>query len=170
MEIELDDVGNISEIEKLNPFKRFWIGLLLWIVSILLKYFAFAIGLIFQPIYYLITFKWKSGFGQIGTWFFNMALSNDQGGNVQNSKVFDLLFTKDKTRGVKYGNPDDTVSFVLASNHYKNYLTGAGRLLGRLLNKIDPNNGGHLYKSIISKIKADQEAINRIHDNKYFRR
>jgi hypothetical protein len=169
MENELDTLDNISEIQKLNPFKRFWVGLLLWIVSIILKYFAFAFGLIFQPIYYLITLKWKSGFGQIGVWFFNMALSNDQGGNVQNSKVFELLFTKDKTRGAKYGNPDDTVSFILATNHYKNNLTRLGRWLGYLLNKIDPNNGGHLYKSIIAKIIADQEAINRIHENKYFR-
>jgi len=169
MENEFNDVDVISEIEKLNPLKRFWVGLLLWIVSIILKYFAFGIGLIFEPIYYLITFKWKSGIGQIGTWFFNMALSNDQGGNVQNSNVFNFLFTKNREKGEKYGNPDDTISYILARNHYKNNLTASGRFVGRLLNKIDPNNGGHLFKSIVAKILADQEAINSIHENKYFK-
>jgi len=169
MENELDDLDNISEIQKLNPFKRFWVGLLLWLVSIILKYFAFGIGLIFEPIYYLITFKWKSGIGQIGNWFFNMALSNDQGGNVQNSNVFNFLFTKNIPKGEKYGNSDDTISYILARNSYKKNLTGLGRFVGRLLNKIDPNNGGHLFKSIIAKIIADQEAINRIHENKYFK-
>lgn len=169
MENELDDLDNFAEIQKLKPLKRFWIGLLLWIASIILKYLAFAIGVVFQPIYYFVTFKWKSGFGQIGNWFFKMALSNDQAGNVQNSQVFEILFTRDKKNAVKYGNPDDSISYVLARNHYKKNLTLVGRLVGRLLNKIDPNNGGHLYKAIISKIMADQEAINRIHDNKYFR-
>ena len=169
MQDELDELETLKKINDLKPLKRFWVGLLLWIISFILKWFAFSIGILFQPIYYLITFKWKSGLGQIGNWFFQMALSNDQGGNVQNSKVFEFLFTKDKKNGAKYGNPDDTISFVLARNHYKKNLTFCGRLVAKILNKIDPKGGGHLFKSIILKILADQEAINRIHENKYFK-
>ena len=150
----------------IHPLKAFFIAFSLWVISILLKFISMGISWIFTPLYYLISLKWKTGSGKLTEWFFNMALSNDQSGNVQSAATFQVLFTK--SGGEKFGNPDDTVSYVLAKNKYQNKLTIFGKALSKLLDRIDSSDGGHMKKSIYSKMESDQEGTMRLQQDKYF--
>jgi hypothetical protein len=150
-------------MEGMSPIKKLFVGLLLVLVSVVLKYLVTALAMVVSPIYYIITFKWKSGIGALGDWLFKVALANDQSGNVIGKVIFQFLFTK--PGGHLYGCEDDTVSYVLARNKYKGKLSGPGVVLARILESID---SGHLYKAIESKIESDQDALLRIQEDKYF--
>lgn len=154
------------EIKEKNPFKRLLIAFLLFITSLVLKYVVGAISVVFVPLYYLITFKWKKGAFKLADWLYNIALSNDQHGNVVNAETLQIIFTK--KGGEKFGNPDDTVSYVLAKNKYQLRLNKLGKAMGWLLDKIDHSGGGHLYKAIGMKIESDKEAKERLERNNYY--
>lgn len=153
-------------IKEKNPIKRLAIALLLWLVSLLLKYIIAMISFVFTPIYYIITFKWRSGILKLSDWFYNMALSNDQSGNVTNATTFQFIFTK--PGGETFGNADDTVSYVLARNKYQGRLTFFGRLLVGILDAIDYSAGGHIYKAIGMKRNSDYEASIRFKEDDYY--
>jgi hypothetical protein len=124
---------------------------------------VFAISIVFTPIYYICTFRWKSGMKELNRWFFKMALSVDQFGNVSCSKVLEKLFTK--RYGHPFGHEDDSVSYVLGRNQFKKTLTPLGRMLVNLLNAID---NGHCTNAIFNKIDSDKEAVVRFQEDKYF--
>lgn len=137
-------------------------GLILLIIAVILTGIVFAINIIVQPIYYIFTFKWKQGSIKLNEWYYTMALSVDQFGNVATSTLLQLILTKKLNH--PFGNPDDTVSYVIALNRRDGYLTGWGRFFARVLDKIDKN---HLQKAIENKYKSDLEAVERIKQNKY---
>ena len=137
-------------------------GLILLIVSIILVGLVTAMSMVFTPIYYIATFKWKSGGKQLFKWFGLMALSLDQFGNVSCSKVLDITMVK--KGGHLCGEEDDTVSFVLAINKRRGTLTMFGRFIGSILDLLDKN---HLEKAIENKKKKDTEAAFRIKYNNY---
>ena len=92
-------------------------------------------------VYSLITFRFS--FKQLGSYWFVMAVSVDQLGNVVMSTLFnDLLIRK---YGHKFGDEDQTVSMVLGVNKKMGTLTKLGKLIADILNKIDPN---HVEKAI----------------------
>jgi len=153
-------------MESNKPIPKLHISILLWVVSILLKYFTFAISVVLTPIYYLVTFKWKSGSIRISEWFYNMAIANDQTGNVQSSVTFQLMFTK--KIAYRFGDPDDTVSYVLGRNKYKGMLNSFGRGIVWLLDKIDNSDGGHIKKAVEIKIESDLEAVKRVKAKEYY--
>ena len=169
MENELEDLEFLAALIEMKPIKRFFVGLFLFLFSLVLKYTAFLLGLIIRPIYYFITLKWKTGLDRLGVWFYKVALVNGQTANAQSAAIFRLFLIKANKKPAQFGNPDDSLDYVLARNRYKGVLNALGRSIGRFYEFIDSSKGGHLYKRIIDKILADQEAINRIHDNKYFK-
>jgi len=142
------------------------ISILLFVVSVLLKYLTFVISVVFTPLYYLITLKWLKGGHKLSEWFYNMAISNDQTGNVQSALTFQKMFTKGNAH--EFGDPDDTVSYVLARNLHKGRLNAFGRVMAWLLDKIDSSDGGHMEKAIQSKIESDEEAVLRIQYKEYY--
>jgi hypothetical protein len=139
-------------------------GFVLFIVSLILLAIVFAISFVLTPIYYIITLKWKSGFKQLDRWFYKMALSIDQFGNVACAKVLKLMFTK--RNGHDFGDEDDTVSYVLGRNQYKKTLTGAGRLMVKILDRLEEN---HCTIAIFKKMERDQEAVDRLTKDEYFK-
>ena len=138
------------------------------IVSIILKYLVTALAFIINPLYYLITLKWKTGTHALGDWMYKVALANDQTGNVIGGVIFKYVFTKNHRHAHPFSCEDDTVSYVLARNKYKMTLNMSGRLLAGLLDKIDPSDGGHMVKAIENKILSDEDAVLRYKDNKYY--
>ena len=155
-------------LEDMRPIKRLLSGLLLLMISIILKYLVTALSIIINPLYYLITLKWRTGTNALGDWMHKVALANDQTGNVIGGVIFKYLFTKNHIKAHPFSNEDDTVSYVLARNKYKMTLSASGRLLAGLLDKIDPSDGGHMRKAIESKILSDEDAVLRYTDNKYY--
>lgn len=82
--------------------------------------------------------------GEYGKYYLDMAISNDQNGNVVGQYVFNLvLITKDSN--ALFGNPDETISSVLGKNKKANTLTWLGCKIADILDRIEKN---HVEKAI----------------------
>lgn len=145
-------------------FKRFFTGVLLFVVSIILTVPLTLISFLLNPIYYVVSLKWQSGFNALGDYFRKLAVSVDQFGNASCKLLFDFILIKKK--GYKFGDIDDTVSYILGRNYYKGTLTILGRFIVFILNLIDKE---HITKAICLKIESDQEALLRIQNDEYFK-
>lgn len=139
-------------------------GFILFIVAIVLTSFVSVLSLVFTPIYYISTLKWKSGLKELNKWFYKVALSIDQTGNVLCAKTLQALLTK-PLGAFQFGDEDDTVSYIIARNKNRNTLTAFGRFNGWILDKLEKN---HLDNAIKNKIIKDHEAKKRIDINNYY--
>ena len=72
-----------------------------------------------------------------------MAVAGDQFGNVACQALLNVTLIK--KGGIKFGNPDETVSGVLGKNKEWETLTGIGKFIAGVLNKIEKN---HVEKAI----------------------
>lgn len=138
-------------------------GLILLIVSLILTSVVSVISVIVTPIYYIVTFKWRSGVKQLDKWLYKMALSIDQFGNVSCGTTLKFLMTKGKR--YNFGDEDDTVSYVLGRNKYRETLTAFGRFIVWVLNLLDKD---HVEKAIKMKIEADEKASLRYRYERYY--
>lgn len=77
-------------------------------------------------------------------YFWRIAISLDQLGNVICGEPMNSLFLKDWSES-KFGNPDETISSVLGKNQLAETLTDKGKFLVHLLHELDNN---HSIKSI----------------------
>jgi len=112
-------------------------GFILLVIAVLMSIVLYPIGWVYS----IITFR--GSFKKLGSWWFIMAVSVDQLGNVVMSTLFnDLLIKK---YGHKFGDEDQTISMVLGVNKAMGTLTRFGKLIADILNKIDPN---HVEKAI----------------------
>ena len=139
-------------------------GLLLLIIAFVLTLFIGSLSLVFSIVYYLVTLRFKSGLKALNELFYKIALSIDQLGNVVCAVPFQFLFTKGLDAH-QFGDEDDTVSYVIARNFYRDRLTWLGRLLAYTLELCDK---GHLKKAIENKIKKDKEAYVRVLNKNYY--
>ncbi len=120
---------NQENERKANPF----MGILLFIISIVLLVVTGPIGIIYGFFYSLFT-RSVSG---IGEYFLEIAISIDQLGNVTMQHFLNLIWIR--KNGYKFGNRDETISSVIGKNLKSDTLTGFGKLLNRVLNSLDPN-------------------------------
>lgn len=118
-------------------------GFLLWIVSNLIYYGLLPLVWVYNLFYYFYNRKFFRAFKEIDDDFFNIALGNDQKGNI----VYKHLFNKILIRkyGVSFGYEDETVSSVLGKNLRDGTLTKLGQFVCWVLDSIDEN---HCIKSI----------------------
>ncbi len=112
-------------------------GFVLLLIAVLMSIVLYPLGWIYS----IITFR--GSFKKLGAWWYVMAISVDQLGNVVMSTLFnDILIKK---YGYEFGNEDLTVSAVLGINKQMGTLTKLGKFIADVLNKIDPN---HVEKAI----------------------
>lgn len=116
------------------------VTLIKWIILGLFAYYvikyvapaAFIVGLFFHFFKRTI----GEGFDGLSIDLKNIGISLDQLGNVT---VFNWLWFLFKTRnGYKFGDPDETISYVLKVNHENGTLKLLGKPLYNIINKIDP--------------------------------
>lgn len=143
---------------------RFFDGLALFILALVLTIPLTLLSFIVTPISYIIKFKWIQGLNDFGSYLRRLAVSVDQFGNGSCATMFQFILTK--KGALKFGEIDDTVSYVLGRNKYKNKLTIFGKLIVFVLDVIDRD---HVEKAINHKIKQDQEAILRLQNDEYFK-
>jgi len=106
------------------------IGFILLIVSSILKWILSPFSYVYGTIRSLSKKEFNS-------YNFCLAVGKDQYGNALCKYLFnDVLITKD---GYKFGNIDETISSCIGKNRVKGTLTFVGRLLDRILDKIEPN-------------------------------
>jgi hypothetical protein len=112
-------------------------GFILLVIAVLMSIILYPIGWIYS----IITFR--GSLKKLGKWWYVMAISVDQLGNVVMSTLFnDILIRK---YGIEFGDEDHTVSMVLGLNKKIGTLTPLGKFIADVLNKIDPN---HVEKAI----------------------
>jgi hypothetical protein len=73
----------------------------------------------------------------------NIAISYDQLSNTLGAPLLNKILIK--KRGYKFGNPDQTLSYVLGLNKKSEHLSKLGKFFTNMLNKIEPN---HVEKAI----------------------
>lgn len=110
-------------------------GFFLFVLSILIFVFIGPLSFCWA------LFKWIIG-QDLRRYFFRLALSVDQLGNVLGAPLFNDVLIKEE--GFKFGNPDHTISAVLGKNKKEGTLSRAGAWLAAVLNKIDP---GHVERA-----------------------
>ncbi|NND15420.1 MAG: hypothetical protein HKN89_03765 [Eudoraea sp.] len=115
--------------KKVNPF----IGLLLFLISLLLLVITGPLGFIYGFFHGLFT----RGFNGIGEYLLKIAISIDQIGNVLMQHLLNMLWVK--KGGYLFGNRDETISSALGKNKAQGTLTGLGKMIDSILDFIDPN-------------------------------
>jgi hypothetical protein len=144
-------------------------GLALFLISLISVSLVFALSTTYSIIYHIVCF-WKVGsaYQKISRYFYQMAISIDQFGNVNCAPLFNRIMISKKWRTAPkrplmiyepFGDEDDTISYVLAKNNKANTLSPFGKFWGRFLNKVDND---HLSKALINKNRRDREACHRI--------
>mgnify|MGYP003659897174 CR=1 FL=1 len=135
--------------KKTNPF----IGVLLFIVSIILFLLTVPFGFIYAFFYKLFT----KGIKGIGEYSLKIAISIDQLGNVLMQHLLNLVWIK--PNGYKFGNRDETISSALGRNKQLNTLTKFGLVIDWILDHIDPN---HSLNSIDYYVEPSEQIIDKL--------
>ena len=105
------------------------INFILFIIALLLFAFLAIIGFVYAVV--------KNFFAGLSQYFWLCALSLDQTGNTFCQHLFNDLLRKPS--GHKFGNPDETVSYVLGINKQNKTLYFLGRCIAAIINFIDKN-------------------------------
>ncbi|WP_207785445.1 hypothetical protein [Flagellimonas aquimarina] len=130
--------------KKSRPF----IGILLFLISIVLMAVTGPVGLIYGFFQQLFT----KGLGGIGEFALKIAVSIDQLGNVIMQHLFNLLWIKNG--GYEFGNSDETISSALGKNKQLGTLSGFGKAIDKILDSIDAN---HSLNSIDYYIQPNEK-------------
>ncbi len=130
-----------------------FIGVLLFIVSIILLTITAPLGFIYGLLYKLFT----KGFKGIGEYCLKIAISIDQLGNVVMQHLLNALWIK--TDGYKFGNRDETISSAIGRNKQLGTLTRSGKLIDTILDKLDPN---HSLNSIDYYVEPTEQIIDKL--------
>jgi len=131
---------------KSSPF----VGILLFIVSLVLLILTGPLGFLYGILYSLFT----KGFRGIGEYLLKIAVSIDQLGNVLMQHLLNALWVKNG--GYKFGNRDETISSALGRNIRLGTLTRFGILIDKILDKLDPD---HSLNSIDYYIEPSQAVL-----------
>lgn len=153
-------------------------GLLLFLISLISVSIVFTVSTCFSIIYYIVCFwKFKEAYKKIDNYFYDMAHSIDQFGNVNCDNLFNHILIKKEWRRAtpiisdfkenenyhEFGDVDDTISYILADNDIREKYSPFGKFWIKFLNFIDTTKKGtHMEKSIMAKIKQDEVARLRL--------
>jgi hypothetical protein len=116
-------------------------NILLFILAVILLWILGPIFILLAP--FLLRNKML-----ISTYFYNVAFSLDQLGNVMGAPLFNAVLLK-KNPFKYYGNPDETLSHVTGVNFETGDLTKLGYLIALVLDSID-------YRHVEKAAKTDQ--------------
>ncbi len=135
--------------KKVHPF----IGLLLFLISIVLLVLTGPLGFVYGVLYTLFT----RGFKGLGEYLLKIAVSIDQLGNVMMMHLLNTLWIK--KGGYRFGNRDETISSALGRNKQLGTLTGFGRFIDKVLDIIDPD---HSLDSIDYYVEPSEQIIDKL--------
>ena len=116
----------------------------LTILAIILSAIFYPIGIIYSAIQFAVKAKFRTWWKKINQYFYVIAVSIDQTGNVVMAELFNHILLR-KNSKYKFGNEDETISSVLGKNKYENTLTTIGQFLVFILNSIEQS---HVEKAI----------------------
>jgi len=118
--------------------KDLFVNIILLILALLLAVVLFPFGWLHG----LITFRLS--ISRLSHYLLTISLSIDQMGNVILAPLFNRIMIK--RNGYKFGDEDETISYVLGRYQITKTLSKLGNLLANLLDWIDPN---HCAKTVL---------------------
>ena len=145
--------------------KSLLINIILVLTALTFNVLLTGVFLIYNVVLMFVGFKFLTGLKNLSTYFYTIAVSLDQYSNVTLYPVLNKFLIKGDNV-ILFGNEDDTISYVIGRNKYKNSLTKFGKFWAWFLDAVDKN---HLDKTIASKIKSDKLAKERLNLNNYKR-
>lgn len=108
--------------------------------------FARLLSIVFSGLGFIYTMIALNGEEERSRYIINLALSIDQLGNTSASELLNDVFCKSGySNEVRYGDPDQTISYVTGSLYLSNSLTRSGALFNYMLNKVDKR---HTLKAV----------------------
>jgi len=122
----------------INFFQQYFSGFILFIVSVVIMTLTGWLGLAYATLTLLLRFRLITLLKGLNKLFLQVAVSIDQLGNVIMQRIFNDLLIK-KASPDKFGSEDETISSVIGKNQLSGMLTGLGRAINWVLNKIDSN-------------------------------
>lgn len=137
--------------------KDLFINFILLVLALILAVVLFPIGWV----YGLVTLRLS--LARLSHYFLTIALSIDQMGNVILAPLFNKIMIK--RNGYKFGDEDETISYVLGRNQITETLSKFGNLLANFLDWIDEN---HCSKTVFivwrkgKKYCGDKPYLNKI--------
>lgn len=135
--------------KKVNPF----VGILLFLISVILLVFTAPLGFLYGIFHALFT----KGLKGLGEYALKIAVSIDQLGNVVMQHLLNLLWIRKK--GYRFGNRDETISSALGKNKKRGTLSGFGKVMDWILDRIDPD---HSLDSIDYFIEPSEDIIDKL--------
>lgn len=118
--------------------KDLFVNIILLILALLLAVVLFPIGWVHG------LFTIKLSISRLSHYLLTIALSIDQMGNVILAPLFNKIMIK--RNGYKFGDEDETISYVLGRNKITETLSKLGNLLANTLDFIDKN---HCAKTVL---------------------
>lgn len=124
-------------------------GILLAIVAVLLSVLLMPLGILYSMTRLWVKANFRTWFKHVNQYFYIIAISIDQMGNVIMQELFnDLLI---KRGGNLFGHEDETISSVLGKNYQSNNLRLLGKGLNWFLNLFEENHS-------VNSIEEDEGA------------
>lgn len=140
-------ISNNRQKREVSP----WIGIVLFLVSIILSVITIPFGFVYGIIHSLF----KGFIKGIGEYCIELATIIDQQGNVIMQHLLNLLWIKGENK-YAFGDRDETISSALGKNQDRNTLTAFGKAIVWLLDKIDPN---HSLNSIEYYVQRENRIL-----------
>lgn len=107
------------------------VGIVLYLVARFMQW-------LLSPLFLIFAILSLRDFNKISSYFGDTALSIDQLGNTMGAPLFNSVFLRNNPK-VLFGNPDQTISYVVGVNYLDNKLTSFGIFVVKILNTLDKN-------------------------------
>lgn len=127
---------------------------LLFVLAICIFGVLSVVGFIWTILKLFYKRKISSALQGLNNYFFSLALSINQIGAVAFQGLFNDTLIKGK--GLPFGDEDKQISEVMGWNERYFELTKIGKILVRLLNKLDPR---HCEKTLFRMVKKSEKKV-----------
>jgi len=102
-------------------------GFLIYTIATILIVAFSPLGFVYTALKNIFTLKFLTWLKQIQNYFLVLVIALDQYANVMMSDLFNDIMVKGK--GYSFGDPDDTIGYVVRKNNKKDSLTLFGKIL-----------------------------------------
>jgi len=104
-------------------------SIFIYIIATIIIVLTSPLGFLYTAIKNIFTFRFLTWLTQIQSYFMVLVIALDQYANVMMRDLFNDTMLKKKTKTYPFGNPDDTIGFVVRKNSKKDNLTLFGKFL-----------------------------------------
>lgn len=146
--------------ETLTNIAKVVLGLFLIVLSLVIFAIVTPLAFIWKIVVSITNEKRKARDILSGTslFFIQIAASYDQLGNAVFGGFFNWLFLRDTDIRYAFGDKDDTISEVLGWNVELDSLNKYGKLMVKLLDKLDEN---HCYNAMYSGVLSARTKVHQ---------